>query len=154
MYSIPDSGVFLNFKTHLGDDKIQKQISNIYKVANTEESTPLTECNQLHKGEEWKCLFIENSYQFIKGKFMVVNSEYDAWSVFNILGENCLKLGLSGYTLSHCNKTQMTQIEKYRSFYREMMAKFLVLNNQLSLWSIACSNHVYACLTLFYDSPL
>jgi hypothetical protein len=35
-----------------------------------------------------------------------------------------------------------------------MMGKFLVLNNQLSLWSIACSGHVYACLLPFYDSPL
>jgi hypothetical protein len=34
------------------------------------------------------------------------------------------------------------------------MAKFLTLNTQLSIWSIACSNHVYACLDLFYNNPL
>jgi len=79
-------------------------------VANVEESTPATECNKNHKGEEWKCLFIENGYPYIKGKFMAIESEYDAWSVFNILGENCLKQGISGYTLSHCSKTQLAQI--------------------------------------------
>ena len=29
----------------------------------------------------------------------------------------------------------------------------MALNDQLSIWSIACSNHVYASLALFYDSP-
>jgi hypothetical protein len=72
VYSIADSGVFLNFKTHLGVEKIQKQIQNLYKVANVEESTPATECNLQHKGEEWKCLFIENGYPYIKGKFMAI----------------------------------------------------------------------------------
>ena len=50
LYSIDDSGVFLNYKTHLGSDKIQKMIENIYKVANTNEATPFTECNQINKG--------------------------------------------------------------------------------------------------------
>ena len=58
VYSIADSGVFMNFKTHLGDNKIEKQIFNLFKVANSEESTPDTECNTLYKGEEWKCFFI------------------------------------------------------------------------------------------------
>ena len=36
VYSIADSGVFMNFKTHLGDNKIEKQIFNLFKVANSE----------------------------------------------------------------------------------------------------------------------
>jgi hypothetical protein len=48
----------MNFKTHLGDEKLQKMVENIYKVANVKENTPLTECNLINRGSEWKCLFI------------------------------------------------------------------------------------------------
>jgi hypothetical protein len=41
----------------------------------------------------------------IKGKFMIVNSEYDAWAIPNILGFGCLKKGISGQTLAECSKT-------------------------------------------------
>lgn len=85
---------------------------------------------------------------------MLINSEYDAWAIFNILGFNCLKSAQAGgATLSHCSKTEINYIEKYRTEYRETLAKFLVMNPESSIWSIACSNHVYACLNAFYDSP-
>ncbi len=82
----------------------------------------------------------------MKGKFMIVNSEYDSWAIFNILGFNCLKKGVSGETLNSCSKAEMNYIEKYRAFYRQTLAKFLTVNPESSIWSIACSNHVYACL--------
>lgn len=65
----------------------------------------------------------------IKGKFMIVNSEYDAWAIPNILGFGCLKKGISGQTLAECSKTQLSYIEKYRAFYRQTLGKFLALNN-------------------------
>lgn len=64
----------MNTKTTLGNAKIEKMVTNTYKIANINESTPFTECNALHKSEEWKCLFIEYGYTAIKGKFMVINS--------------------------------------------------------------------------------
>jgi hypothetical protein len=36
VYPISDSGVFMNFKTHLGDAKIQKFIANLYQFSNKE----------------------------------------------------------------------------------------------------------------------
>ena len=32
----------MNFKTHLGETKIQIMMQNLYKVSNIEESTPVT----------------------------------------------------------------------------------------------------------------
>ena len=58
VWSIADSGVFMNFKTHTDNVHIEKLIQNAYKVANIKESTPIPECNQAYQGEEWKCLFI------------------------------------------------------------------------------------------------
>lgn len=34
------------------------------------------------------------------------------------------------------------------------MTTLLGTNPEASIWSIACSNHVYACINLFYDSDL
>jgi hypothetical protein len=51
VFAVDDSGVFMNTKTTLGDSKIEKMISNTYKVANVKESTPVEECNALHKNE-------------------------------------------------------------------------------------------------------
>jgi len=48
----------------------------------------------------------------------------------------------------------MTYIEKYRADYRETLGKFLSFNLETSIWSVACSNHVYACSWSFYDTSL
>ena len=49
---------------------------------------------------------------------MVINSEYDAWAIPNLMRIPCLKQGVSGFTLSGCSKEQLTYIEKYRAAYR------------------------------------
>ena len=90
------------------------------------------------------CIFLQNLYPFIRGKFMIINSEYDAWAIPNLMKIPCLKEGVSGFTLSNCSKDEMDYIEKYRASYRQLLSKFFVYNQELSLWSIACSNHVYA----------
>lgn len=74
VYTISDSGVFNNFKTVSGQSSIEQEIRNVYAVANIDESTPSTECNKHFPGEEWKCIFLEYSYPFIEGRFMVINS--------------------------------------------------------------------------------
>jgi hypothetical protein len=58
VYSVSDSGVFINFPTIKGDRKFEKEMQNLYKVANIEEGTPLKECNVGYPGEEWRCFFI------------------------------------------------------------------------------------------------
>ena len=46
VYPISDSGVFLHFNTITGDNRIEKEMQNIYKLANVDESTPFTQCNK------------------------------------------------------------------------------------------------------------
>ena len=60
-------------------------------IANLDESTPSTECNKNHAGAEWMCIFLQNAYPFIRGKFMIINSEYDAWAIPNLMKIPCLK---------------------------------------------------------------
>ena len=55
-------------------------------------------------------------------------------------------------TLSGCSKTQLSYIQKYRDQYMQVITKMFVINDDYSFWSIACSNHVYACLNDYYDN--
>ena len=48
---------------------------------------------------------------------MIINSEYDAWAIPNLLRIPCLKNGTSGLTLSECSDTEMKYIEKYRASF-------------------------------------
>lgn len=41
VYTISDSGVFLNFPSMAGEKTIEKQMQNIFKLANADEITPL-----------------------------------------------------------------------------------------------------------------
>jgi hypothetical protein len=53
---------------------------------------------------------VEYSYPYIPGRFMVLNSEYDSWGILYFLQINCLKDGVSGFTLSGCNSTELEYI--------------------------------------------
>lgn len=128
-------------------------MQNLYKIANSAESTPMRECNERNPLEPWRCFFIEHGFEFLRGRFLVINSEYDSWSIPNILRIKCLSNGTSGFTLASCTFDQLQQIEQYRTFYKQTLAGFRAANPALSIWSIACSNHVYAFFDQFYNSP-
>jgi len=66
---------------------------------------PIKECLQEFKGEEWKCLFMENGLKYVKGRLMLVNSGYDPQAFAHYLNISCAKTGQSGQTLTGCNQT-------------------------------------------------
>lgn len=47
---------------------------------------------------------------------------------------------------------EMNHIENYRSGLKNVMRSFTEANPNSSVWSIACSNHVYACLDPYYNT--
>jgi hypothetical protein len=55
--------------------------------------------------------------------------------------------------LSGCNASELALIEQYRRSYKKTLNNFIEVNQELSVWSIACSNHVYAFEDAFYDNP-
>ena len=78
-------------------------MKNIYAVANIDEPTPNAECTKnMAAGEEWKCTFVEYAFPYIQGRFMIINSEYDAFTIPNLLQIKCLTNGTSGQTLTQC----------------------------------------------------
>lgn len=73
------------------------KISNLHQIGNADEQTPDPGCNAEFTGDEnWKCLSVEAMMLYLKGRYMLINSEYDAWAIPNILQIKCLKNGKSG----------------------------------------------------------
>ena len=83
---------------------------------------------------------------------MLINSQYDPEAIVNHLDIPCPKKGVSGMTLTDCNSSQMANIEVYRKSYLNFITNFLHLSKN-SVWTISCSEHVYAVWGEFYDVP-
>ena len=155
VYPIPDSGVYINVATQLGDPAFQNKLENIFKVSNGQEATPNEGCNNANKGSEWKCFFMENLYPHLKGKFMVINSQANAYDLAKLDFEKCLKRkGTSKSSVQKCSFAQVNYVEKYIDAYREVLSKFSEANNEVSIWSKECPPFVNAKQILYYDSPL
>jgi len=44
----------------------------------------------MESGEEWKCFFLQYSYQYLIGKFFYISSQYDSKAIQNVLKIDCL----------------------------------------------------------------
>lgn len=123
----------------------------MFKLANTDEKTPLDLCNGKYVNEEYKCLFIQNAWTSFQVRTMLVNSEYDSWVIQNALKISCLKNGTTEYTLSGCSSEELNFIEDYRRKYKAFM-EFYMMNTRSSCWSIGCSQHGYSYTKEYFNS--
>ena len=138
LYSVADSSIFVDIAfpdtvIHL----FEITARNMWKLSNTDEKFPIQACNKKYPGNEWKCLFIQNCYEFLVSEVMFVNSQYDPLGIEDGMNITCLSDGVSGKTLKNCNSTQMKHIENYRSSFLSIVSKLVSKNH--SVWTIACS---------------
>ena len=118
-------------------------LKNMFKITNIDEKTPNNLCNNFKHGEEYKCLMMEILFTSIQGKTLLINSQYDSEAIKMLLDTNCLKNGTSGYTLEGCSDNQKANIEVYRKNYLNFITNFMHFSKN-NIWTIACSQHVYA----------
>ena len=67
-------------------------------------------CSAAYPDEKWKCMFTQYLIQFIKTPLFISESEYDSWSVPNILGIQCTQ----NLTLTPCTDNETQIISQYR----------------------------------------
>ena len=66
---------------------------------------------------------------------------------------DCITAGKTGQgSFEYCSKEEMNYIESYRSLYKKTLNE-LIRKPTRGVWSIACSNHVYASKERYYDIP-
>ena len=124
----------------------------MFRLANADEKTPNTVCNNFKAGEEYKCFFLEVLFTSLQGRILLIGSQYDSEAIPDILDIKCLSDGSSGKTLINCNGNQMSNIEVYRENYLNFINNFMHFSKN-NVWSIACSWHVYAIWGEYYDNP-
>ena len=79
-------------------------LKNLYQISNLNSKTPIELCDAFFTSEPWKCLLIQYNYQFLRGKMLLVNSQYDSWAIYNILKIKCLTQRIDGAaSLSKCS---------------------------------------------------
>lgn len=86
---------------------------------------------------------MEVLFTSLEGRILLINSQYDSAAISDILDIKCLKNGTSGKTLSGCSSNDMSNIEVYRKTYLNFITNFMHFSKN-NVWTIACSQHVYA----------
>jgi len=88
--AVPDSGFFLDYvDVRTNTSFYTKGIQNLMELSNVEVDPIVHECVKDLSDEKWKCFFAEHLINYIKVPLFYIQSEYDSWSLSNILGENC-----------------------------------------------------------------
>jgi hypothetical protein len=93
-------------------------------------------------------MLAENIIEEIEVPMFSVQSLYDAWSIQNILGLNCV----SRYSLTPCSKKERSFIEEYRTNTSRVMEGIKQLKAKNGFWANGCVYHGYTFFTA-YNSP-
>ena len=82
------------------------------KLANIDESHPFSLCAVRHEGFEEQCFFIDQGYIFYNFDSMVVESQYDPFTIKNVLEIDCIN---EKGSFAGCSEAERAYIQKYRS---------------------------------------
>jgi hypothetical protein len=108
VWSLPDSGIFLDtINVRTKTQTYREGFINLMKLSNEEIDSPVTECNKDFPTNKVNCFFAQNLHKYIKVPLFAIQSLYDTWSVYNILGISCI----SGSSLAKCTDAERKVIE-------------------------------------------
>lgn len=83
-------------------------------------------------------------FKYIKSPLFIIISEYDEYSIPQILGVNCL----SKSTLKKCSSDERAKIEMYREKTMDTAEEYNIYAHA-SGWVPACINHCYMTFDTF-----
>ena len=118
VYSLPDSGLaFMNYTSPLTKkENLRRELSNLLNFVGQDENelpTPVKMCHQkIH--DLPSCHDPSNIAEFIDAPMFIIQSPYDEWGIGYQVEAKCYSGPKSPYSLEHCNKTSLADIEKYR----------------------------------------
>ena len=91
-------------------------------------------------------MFAHNLAPFITAPMFIIQSLYDTWSVYNILGIRCI----NGNSLANCSSKDIDVIEEYhRNTTNAIFA--MASNNQNGFFAPACAIHVFGFGSAYYN---
>jgi len=117
----PQSGFFLPLSNLEKKGVYISQMKNVFEMQNASINVN-QECLKDPKMDKWKCIFSPYTYNHIKTPIFVLDSTYDSWSMYNILGagvtsfQNC-----AGNGPVKCNSTEIGWANAWRTIFLAMM---------------------------------
>uniref|UniRef100_A0A7S2VUL2 Pectin acetylesterase n=1 Tax=Norrisiella sphaerica TaxID=552664 RepID=A0A7S2VUL2_9EUKA len=109
---MPISGFFLMHDTYDGAPKYQEQMKGVFEMQNCTNGVN-SQCVANHEGEEWRCMFANESAAHVTSPMFPVNSALDSWQMGNIWfgDENCVASG----QFQNCTSGQIADLNKYQT---------------------------------------
>ena len=150
VFAVPDSGLFvpeyINPVTGRADEI--DRISNLVKLVNTEVKFPIPQCSDDFADNPAICFSAGHLAQYLKAPFFIIASQYDAWSVENILGLNCTKTRPG--TMTDCNASEIAVLEDYRKTTMVALRNLTTLKT-VGIWSPSCIQHGFTAELSYYS---
>ena len=143
VYSMPDSGLFLStiVDPHTGRSNLIDAGMPLFTMVNAETPMPIRNCVEA-LNDSMKCMQFSMFPQFFTTPLFIIESEYDQFSLFNILSMRCLTKGINGgYSLQTCSDTDRSNIELYRTSTLEALGNFTKALKNVGYWAPACVQH-------------
>ena len=85
---------------------------NLYKLVNAETPFPNQKCVKAHPEDPWKCFMSPNLVQFIDTPTFLIESQYDTWSIENVVGQKCITI--MNTTLDGCSRDERETVHAAR----------------------------------------
>ncbi len=138
---IADATLFLNeFNYKHNATVIQDRMEQVQKFALENATLPNTACAAAHRGEEWRCLFVDELINFVKYPVYFMQSLYDGWDISEVLGFYCTE---EWGSLSECTKEERDIIDSYHGKVTDSLNRIIGLNENHSAFAIACVAHQF-----------
>ena len=86
----------------------ETSLLNMMKLANNDGHNPFALCYLRNLGREEQCFYLDQAYIFFNFQTMILESQYDPFTLKKVLGIDCLSKNGS---LSDCSSSQIASIE-------------------------------------------
>ena len=135
----------INMKLHLCNKEVCMHIRDILdKLYTPPYSIPFSfqfETGSLNKAcldsesadDAWRCFFTEYSYKYVKTPIFYVNSLYDYWGLWFILGIHCHP--------SQCPEEQISKLEEFHREYLDFAKQMRDHSTQNGMFVTSCYAH-------------
>ena len=140
MYSLADDGYFLDVPSTTGSRVFREDLQEVCKLQKCSRGVNRNCVASLPENEHWKCLFPQYSVKYVRSKIYIVNSLYDSWQIFNILGIEC------STHVEDCSEEDLESIMKYKSTTVKALRP-VRKNLHMGLYALSCLQHGETMIT-------
>ena len=129
----PDGGYFLDIADVHGQHSYRANMANVFNLSSGISGIEPA-CRTANVGQEWRCIFAEYVFPFLKTPLFAVESLYDAWQIPNVEGAEVCN------TAACVNDPAKMAI--FQGFRTQMLSALQpVIKTAKGIWTDSCVAH-------------